>query len=186
MRPASPDTVPAMRRAAAAGALVAALGAAFAAPPAVGGAAGASEAPGDEERRPPLALTARLAPSPAGPETLLRLSIDVDNRGEQAVSALRFAVAAEGREIPVYRDTVFLAAIAPGERRTVPLHNLWTSEGGRPPPADGRLDVEVTLLEASWVARETTADGVVWRIVGPVPDLPLHATATVDIVSNPR
>ena len=176
-----PDADPDGRNAAAVFVLTAAVAAAFAASAAVGGTAGPSEAQGEETRRPPLVLAARLAPSSAGPETLLRLSVVVDNRGQRPVSAFRFAVTAEGRQLPVYRDTVYLAPVAPGERRTLPLHNLWASEAGRPPPADGRLDVEVAVVEGSWVAREETAEGLRWRLVGPVEGLPVRATATVEI-----
>lgn len=131
--------------------------------------------------QPPLGLTATLAPSPAGPDTLLRLSVAIENRGDRPVSAFRFEVTAGGRELPVYRDEVFLAPIPAGERRTLPLHNLWVSEQGRPPPADGRLRVEVTLVGASSVTRERTPQGIRWRVTGPVAGLPLRAEAEVAI-----
>ena len=134
-----------------------------------------------EASRPPLGLGASLLPSPAGAESLLRLSAVVDNRAGRPVSAFRFEVTAGGRELAAYRDTVFLAPVSPGTRRTLPLHNLWVSEAGRPPPAGGTLRVEVALVEASWVAREATPEGVQWRVLGPVEGLPVRAGAAVDV-----
>ena len=58
------------------------------------------------------------------------------------------------------------------------LHDFWSSETGRPFPKDGKLDVEVTLREATWVRIEQK-DGVEQRIpLGAIDLLPVNRQAT--------
>ena len=67
----------------------------------------------------------------------------------------------------------------PGKTATVRLYNFWTTETGRTAPADGKYRVEVTLTAARWY-EIATKDGVEeWTPQGPVPGLPVTATATV-------
>ena len=73
-----------------------------------------------------------------------------------------------GKELPAYKKRLYLIAVEPGATREVRLFNFWSTETGRPAPADGKLNVEVTLSRASWM-RKTTRDGAeVWTPAGDV------------------
>lgn len=121
---------------------------------------------------------------PLGPEALARLTVTLANRGEKIASALVFTVEVEGQELPVYRNQVFLKAIPAGETIELPLYNFWTSETGRAAPADGKLDVAVTLREARWMERSKEEDVEVWTPVGEVAGLPSSAATVVELTSG--
>ena len=116
-----------------------------------------------------------------GPETLVRLTVSIANRGEEIASALVFQVTVAGQELPVYRDQVFLKAIPPGETTELRLYNFWTGETGRPAPADGKLPVEVTLTEARWTEVVDEEGVEVWKPLGPVEGLPVSASTVVTL-----
>jgi hypothetical protein len=122
---------------------------------------------------PPLTLeTLRIDPPNPGPDTLCHLAVTVRNAGTRRASALVFRVRIGGREVPAYSKEVFLPVIEPGATAEVRLHNFWTTETGRPAPANGRLDVEVALVEARWLDVRTQ-DGAEVRVLGdPVAGLP--------------
>jgi hypothetical protein len=121
----------------------------------------------------------KVTPADAGADTLCQLRVDVTNRGERAASQLDFAVRVDGRELPVYRNQLFMQRLDPGKTATVRLHNFWTSETGRPPAAGGKYRVEVTLASAQWLT-VATKDGVEeWTPAGEVTGLPVTATATI-------
>lgn len=130
----------------------------------------------------PLAVAAvRVTPSPAAPDTLVRLSVDLENRGERPASLLGFAVALDGEPLPVYANQLYLHALPPGETTTLALYNFWTSETGRPAPADGELTVEVSLVEARWMT-VGDEDGVeTWTPGDAVPGLPVAGRATLPV-----
>lgn len=131
---------------------------------------------------PPLAVT-KIAVTPEKPaaEALCQLRVTLENRGEKTATALRFRVAVGGRALAVYDKQLFMAAVPPGGKTEVRLYNFWTGESGRPAPADGKLAVEVTLQEASWVTIETDGSGEeVWTLGDPVPGLP--AAGRLDVV----
>lgn len=129
---------------------------------------------------PPLTLQAiQVEPASPAPDTLCHLTITVKNAGERPASALEVAVKVGGRELPAYRGRVFLTPVEPGATRQVRLFNFWSSETGRPAPADGKLTVEVTLARASWMQRETQAGATVWTPAGPVQGLPSSKSVTV-------
>lgn len=117
-----------------------------------------------------------------GPETLVRLTVEIANRGEEIASALVFTVTVAGQELPVYENQVFLKAIPPGGTTALPLYNFWTGETGRPAPADGKLPVEVTLTEARWMEVSEDEEGVeVWKPLGDVESLPVSASTVVQL-----
>lgn len=119
---------------------------------------------------------------PAAPTatTLCRLRLKLRNTGEQPASMLRFKVAVAGRELPVYRNQMFLQPLAAGKITELKLYNFWASETGRPAPADGKMTVEVTLAEARWMKVGPDAAGVeTWEPLAPVPGLPLVKSVTV-------
>lgn len=117
-----------------------------------------------------------------GPESLVRLTVEIANRGEEIASALVFTVTVAGQPLPVYEKQVFLKAIPPGGTTELRLYNFWTGETGRPAPADGKLPVEVTLTEARWMDISTDDEGVeVWKPLGEVEGLPASASTMVTL-----
>jgi len=123
-------------------------------------------------------------PSP-GAETLCRLSATVSNGGSRAVYSFGFDVELNGQPLPVYENQLFLQVIEAGESEQVALYNFWTSESGRPAPANGELEVLVRLREARWVeVSEVVEDGEtveVWTPVDDVAGLPQSVSLTLEL-----
>lgn len=135
-------------------------------------------------KAPPLAVESiEVRPPNPGPDTLCQLRVRVRNRGSRQASALGFTVRVGGQELAVYRNQLYLQTIAPGAAGEVRLFNFWTSETGRPAPADGKLKVEVTLAEARWVEVKTENGAEVWRPAGTVEGLPASAALVLDLRS---
>jgi hypothetical protein len=133
-----------------------------------------------QEKKSVLTLEAvRVEPASPGPDTLCRLSVTLRNRGEHPASALELAVKVNGRDLPAYKDRLYLQAIQPGADREIRLFNFWSTETGRPAPKDGTLTVEVTLARASWMRREMGDGAEVWSPLGAVHGLP--ATKSVSL-----
>jgi hypothetical protein len=146
------------------------------------------EAPPEAEAPAPLVTLAGVkveGPTPGeapGPESLVRLTVEIANRGEEIASALVFTVTVAGQPLPVYEKQVFLKAIPPGGTTELRLYNFWTGETGRPAPAGGKLPVEVTLTEARWMDVSTDDEGVeVWKPLGEVEGLPASASTVVTL-----
>lgn len=145
------------------------------------------EVPPAEAKAPePLVTLAGLkveGPTPGeapGPESLVRLTVEIANRGEAIASALAFTVTVAGQALPVYEKQVFLKAVPPGGTTELRLYNFWTGETGRPAPADGKLPVEVTLTEARWMEVSEDEEGVeVWKPLGEVEGLPVSVSTVV-------
>jgi len=114
----------------------------------------------------------QVEPAAPGPDTLCHLTVTVKNQGDRPASALEFTVKVGGVTLPAYRDRLFLEAVEPGASRQVKLFNFWSTETGRPTPADRKLVVEVTLTAASWMKKETKNGATVWTPVGAVAGLP--------------
>ncbi|HVS01469.1 MAG TPA: hypothetical protein VMT16_01755 [Thermoanaerobaculia bacterium] len=126
----------------------------------------------------PLQLVAVSVTPPApGPDTLCQLRVTLRNDGDRQISQLAFAVAVNGHDLPVYGNQLFMDAIPPGGEAEVRLYNFWSTETGRPAPADGKYRVEVTLREAHWYRIEMEEDVEVWTPLGEVPGLPVRAAA---------
>ena len=130
----------------------------------------------------PLTLEAvRIEPASPRPDTLCHLTVTLRNAGAQAASSLEFAVKINGQELPAYKQRLYLTPVGPGTARELHLFNFWSTETGRPAPADRRLNVEVTLARASW-ARKTARDGAeVWTPAGEVPGLPVSKNVTLTL-----
>lgn len=126
-----------------------------------------------------------VAPAAPGPETLCKLTATIRNAGERAVYSFGFDVEVEGHSLPVYEKQLFLQVIEAGESEEVALFNFWTSETGRPVPADGKLEVLVRLREARWVeVSEVDEDGEtveVWTPAGDVSGLPQTVELTLEL-----
>jgi len=133
-----------------------------------------------EPASPPVTLgSVTVTPATPGADTLCELRVDVINRGEHIASQLAFAVKVNGKELPVYRNQLFMQRLDPGKTTTVRLYNFWTTESTRPAPKDGKYRIEVTLREAKWY-EIATKDGVEdWTPLSAVAGLPLVATVTV-------
>jgi hypothetical protein len=109
------------------------------------------------------------------------LSVTVKNSGGRPASALELAVKLNGRDLPAYKNRLYLKAVEPGAAREIRLFNFWSTEAGRPAPADGKLTLEVTLARAAWMQRETKDGAETWTAAGPVEGLPLTKTVTLQM-----
>ncbi len=129
--------------------------------------------PEDAAPAPGLTLEAvKVEPAAPGPETLCRLTVTLKSTGTKTASALGFKVTVNGKELAVYRNELVYAPVEPGAAAEIRLHNFWSSETGRPFPADGRMNVEVTLTEARWMDVKTESGAEVWTPAGAVEGLP--------------
>ncbi len=135
---------------------------------------GGAAATGAETAKPALSIeSVKVEPASPRPDTLCHLTVTLKNTGEQRASALEMVVRVNGKELSAYKQRLYLTAVEPGATREVRLFNFWSTEAGRPAPADGKLNVEVTLSRASWM-RKTARDGAeVWTPSGDAPGLPV-------------
>jgi hypothetical protein len=135
---------------------------------------GAAAALPAEAPSPPLTLEAvRIEPAAPRPDTLCHLTVTLKNAGGQRASSLELTVKVNGQEVAAYQKRLFLTPVEPGATRDLRLFNFWSTETGRPAPANGKLNVEVTLSRAAWV-QKTSRDGAeVWTPTGEVPGLPV-------------
>ena len=81
-----------------------------------------------------------------------------------------------GQRLASYVNHVFHTTLEPGKDLDLPLYNFWSSEAGRPYPGDGRLVLEVRVIEARWLdpqSKNPTGP------VDPVPP-PFQVTMTKD------
>lgn len=135
-----------------------------------------------QNAKPALVLeSVKVDPASPGPDTLCHLSVTLRNAGTRRASALEFTVKIDGKELPAYKDRVYLQPVEPGATREVRLFNFWSTEPSRPSPANGKLQVEVTLVRASWMDKETKDGAEVWTLAGPAEGLPVTKSATVTI-----
>ena len=126
-----------------------------------------------------------ITPATPGPRTLCRLTVRVRNAGDRDVYGFGFDVELNGQALRVYENQLFLQVIEAGESDGVALYSFWTSETGRPVPADGDLEVRVRLREARWVrVSEVKEDGEtveVWTPDGAVSGLPQVVSRTLKL-----
>ncbi len=99
-----------------------------------------------------------VTPDQPGLDTLCQLRVRLRNEAEQPVSGLRFVVRIGGKPLTVYETQVFMDVLPPGATTEVPLYNFWTTETDRPAPKDGKLALEVTLVDARFLRIETGSD----------------------------
>lgn len=151
--------------------VAAALAAAFATAPA------AAEEAAEAEKTLLEITNVVVEPASPGPATLCQLRVEIANRGRETASRFAFEVRVGGQALPAYEDLLVLQPIAPGESAVFRLYDFWSSETGRPFPEDGKLAVEVTLTEASWVRVDGPTGAR--RPSGEVAGLPVSGTATL-------
>jgi hypothetical protein len=133
-----------------------------------------------EPPKPALALQAvKVEPASPRKDTLCHLAITVKNAGTQPASAFELVVKVNGQELPAYGKRLYLAPVEPGATRELRLYNFWSTEAGRPAPASGKLDVEVTLIHASWMTKTARDGAEVWTPAGDVPGLPISKNITL-------
>lgn len=158
-----------------------------------GGASRGAEEAAAAKAASPLTLEAvRVEPAAPAAETLCHLAVTLKNTGEKAASRLEFRVKVNGVELPAYRRLVHLARVPPGGTLDLPLFNFWSSETGRPAPADGKLAVEVTLASATWVEGASANGAETWKPAAPagapakaaVPGLPAAKTLTLKLAGK--
>lgn len=135
----------------------------------------AEDSPAPEPVPASLVLTdLRLEPSSPGPDTLCKLWVTIRNNTDQVASLLHLRVRLNGQDVGRYASDSFVVRLDPDTSQEVRLFNVWSSETGRPPTADGRLEVEVVLEAATWVDVEglKSEGSEVWAPKEPVPGLP--------------
>jgi hypothetical protein len=126
-----------------------------------------------------------VTPLDAGADTLCHLTVELANAGDRIASQLGFVVKVNGRELPVYKNQLFMQRVDPGKTVTLKLYNFWTSETSRPAATDGRYEVEVSLVAAKWYRIGDEKGTEVWTPLDVVPGLPVSAKATVGKVAKP-
>lgn len=131
---------------------------------------------------PPLAIEAvTVEPASPGPDTLCRLAVKLRNAGTSVASQLGFTVTINGQELAPYRNQLYMFPLAAGATQELQLYNFWSSETSRPAPADGKLAIEVKLVEARWMTIGMEDDVEVWTPGDAVPGLPVTTTLTVQM-----
>lgn len=138
--------------------------------------------PSAAQEAPPIIIESVLVePSSPGPDTLCKLTVKLANGGDRTASQLDFKVQINGQELPVYANQLFMFPVPAGESVDVPLYNFWSTETSRPLPADGKLDIEVTLAAAQWMEIKLEEDVEVWRPLGAVEGLPTSKSVPVSM-----
>jgi hypothetical protein len=119
-------------------------------------------------------------PAPAA-DTLCKLTVGIRNAGDRTVSQFGFSVRINDAELPVYVNQLFMYPIEPGASLEIPLYNFWSTETSRPVPANGKLELVVTLREAEWMRIEMEDDVEVWTPLGTVEHLPSTRSVTLEM-----
>lgn len=121
----------------------------------------------------------RVEPASPKPDTLCRLSVTLRNAGDRTASGLEIGVKINGREVPAYKNRIYMQPVTPGATREIYLYNFWSTEAARPAPADGKLNVEVTLHRAAWMSKESKDGTDVWTPLGAAEGLPVSKSVAV-------
>ena len=121
----------------------------------------------------------------------------ITNTGDKPAYSLVFEVSLDDVALAVYRNVVYIQEIPANGEDVVELYNFWTSETGRPPPADKSLTVRVVLKEALWLdvepldsddeggdSESSAKGGEVWSPAGEVPGLPVERAVTLQLSSQ--
>jgi hypothetical protein len=126
--------------------------------------------------KPPRLTVEAVTVEPASPaaDTLCRLRVRLKNTGTDYASALDFGVRLNGQELPAYTNRLFYDPVAASTTKEIRLFNFWSSESGRPAPADGKLTVEVK-------------DGAeIWTPLAPVEGLPASRSLSLRLTKASR
>ena len=121
----------------------------------------------------------RVDPADPAVDTLCKLNVEIKNSGDRTVSQFGFSVKINDAELPVYLNQLFMYPVEPGTSLEIPLYNFWSTETSRPAPADGKLNIEISLREAEWMKIEMEEDVEVWTPLGAVENLPSSRTVTL-------
>ena len=122
-----------------------------------------------------------IEPSDPGADTLCKLRIAIQNAGKETASQLAFRVEINGVDITVYGNQLFMYPLPAGKTTDIALYNFWTNEPARPMPADGKLQIEVSLTEAQWMQISMEDEVEVWQPLGPVNGLPINREISVSL-----
>lgn len=129
-----------------------------------------------------LAITAiRVEPEKPSADTLCRLRVEIENTDERIATQLGFTVTVNGQKLPVYESHLFMFPLPPGAKTELPLYNFWSTETSRPEPANGKLEIVVTLREARWMKIAMEDEVETWTPLGDVTGLPLSRSITVPL-----
>lgn len=120
-------------------------------------------------------------PADLGPDTLCKLRVKIRNDGSEVASQLGFTVSINGQDLHVYGNQLFMYPVEPGSSLEVPLYNFWTTETSRPMPADGKLELSISLDEAQWMKIETVDEVETWTPLGAVEGLPVNGAVTLNL-----
>lgn len=146
---------------------------------------GAAQPEGASEEGTVSLVAVRVEPERPAADALCRLAVRIRNDGPRIASAFAFEVRLDGEPLEVYRDQLFYLPVAPEQTADLDLFNFWMSEGGRPAPSDGSLEVEVILREAQWFDLRTEGEGteevVTWTPAGAVAGLPSSRSLVVTL-----
>lgn len=133
---------------------------------------------------PPVTVeSVRIEPARPAADTLCKLFVEIANTGDEIATQLGFEVRLNGQPIDVYETQLYMFPVPAGETKELQLFNFWTTETGRPAPANGKLEVEVELLEARWVEISDQEGVEVWDPIGPVPGLPSSAKLELELAA---
>lgn len=134
----------------------------------------------DADRPPPFSersllkiVAVDVQPANPGPDTLCRLRVRLHNSAKQPASDLSFRVTINGQRLASYVNHVFRTTLEPDKDTDLPLYNFWSSEAGRAYPGDGRLALEVRVIEARWLDPQTK------NLTSPVEPLPPPFSVTL-------
>ena len=113
------------------------------------------------------------------PDKLCKLKVEIQNTGDKTAYSFGFTVKINGKEVPIYKNLLYLVAVDPGSKKELDLYNFWSTEKGREAPTNGKVEVEVTLKEAKWVEIKMEDDVQVWTPIGDVEGLPSAKSVSI-------
>ena len=122
-----------------------------------------------------------IEPSAPGADTLCKLQVTLENDGTEIASQLDFKVKINGKDLPVYRNQLFMYPVEAGMTAEIDLYNFWSTETSRPMPGDGKLNLEVTLAGAQWTKITMEDEVEVWQPLGEVAGLPVSQQLTLNM-----
>jgi hypothetical protein len=120
-------------------------------------------------------------PQKPAADTLCKLAVRLQNHGDQMASQLGFKVTINGQEIAVYSNHLFMFPLAAETTGELSLFNFWSTESSRAMPKDGKLAIEVSLIEAKWTTVEVTEGEELWTATGDVPGLPSSNSVVLEM-----
>lgn len=118
-------------------------------------------------------------PASPGPDTLCKLRVKIRNDGTRTASQFGFTVKINDQELPVYGNQLFMYPVEAASSLEFPLYNFWTTETSRAAPADGKLRLEISIDEATWMRIAMEDEVETWTPLGAVEGLPASAEITL-------